>query len=73
MTGKLEAVRQVKPDQVLKHGILVVATVGYTYPMVRYLQRQGAAMGAEHSWRPTLRRMLLAAWVRWRRPTELPI
>lgn len=40
---------------------LVVATIGYTYPLVRYLQRQGASMGTEHAWQPTLRRMLLAA------------
>src|SRR5207253_3163522 len=40
---------------------LAVATVGYTYPMVRYLQRQAAPANPEHATGPTLRRMLLAA------------
>jgi MFS transporter, SHS family, sialic acid transporter len=40
---------------------LGVAAAGYTYPLVRYLQRQAAPANAEHAWRPTLRRMLLAA------------
>jgi MFS family permease len=39
---------------------LVVAAAGYTYPLMRYLQRQAPAE-AEHAWGPTLRRMLLAA------------
>lgn len=34
MAGKLEAVRQVKPDQVLKHGILVLATLVALAPTV---------------------------------------
>jgi MFS family permease len=41
---------------------MVVATIGYAYPVVRYLQRD--ALSAAHrgeSWAPTLRRMLLAA------------
>jgi MFS transporter, SHS family, sialic acid transporter len=37
---------------------LAVTIVGYTYPVVRYLQRQG---GGADVWQPTLRRMLLAA------------
>jgi MFS family permease len=41
---------------------LVVATAGYTYPMIRYLQRaETAELNPSHRWRPTLRRMLLAA------------
>jgi SHS family sialic acid transporter-like MFS transporter len=39
---------------------LGVAAAGYTYPLVRYLQRQAPADAAD-AWRPTLRRMLLAA------------
>ena len=39
---------------------LVIATCGYTYPVIRYFQRQQLANGGE-SWQPTLRRMLLAA------------
>jgi MFS transporter, SHS family, sialic acid transporter len=39
---------------------LAVATCGYTYPVIRYFQRQHFALGGE-SWGPTLRRMLLAA------------
>ena len=39
---------------------LVIATCGYTYPVIRYFQRQQLATGGE-SWQPTLRRMLLAA------------
>jgi MFS family permease len=39
---------------------LGVAAAGYTYPLMRYLQRQAPAKG-EHAWGPTLRRMLLAA------------
>jgi MFS family permease len=40
---------------------LALATVGYAFPLVRYLQRHGSGMGEEHAWQPTLRRMLLAA------------
>src|SRR5262245_14849206 len=39
---------------------LVIAIVGYTYPVIRYFQRQQLATGGQ-SWHPTLRRMLLAA------------
>ena len=41
---------------------MAVATVGYAYPVVRYLQRD-AVEGTHRgdSWKPTLRRMLLAA------------
>lgn len=43
---------------------LVVATGGYTYPVIRYLQRLQASSQeklATQTWQPTLRRMLLAA------------
>jgi MFS family permease len=40
---------------------LLIAAAGYTYPLLRYLQRQGLPGDPTHSWRPTLRRMLLAA------------
>jgi MFS family permease len=40
---------------------LLVAAVGYTYPLVRYLQRQAPTANGEPAWGPTLRRMLLAA------------
>jgi MFS family permease len=44
---------------------LAIATVGYTYPLVRYLQRAEKSsktpVEGVHAWRPTLRRMLLAA------------
>src|SRR5207302_11457364 len=41
---------------------LVVATVGYTYPVVRYLQRSGARLADPlPTLRPTLSRMLLGA------------
>jgi MFS family permease len=41
---------------------LLVALVGYTYPVVRYLQRSGAAVTDPlHGLRPTLKRMLLGA------------
>jgi MFS family permease len=40
---------------------LLLAAGGYTYPLMRYLQRQGLPGDPAHSWRPTLRRMLLAA------------
>jgi SHS family sialic acid transporter-like MFS transporter len=39
---------------------LAIAIVGYTYPVIRYFQRQQLATGGE-SWQPTLSRMLLAA------------
>jgi MFS transporter, SHS family, sialic acid transporter len=39
---------------------LAIATGGYTYPVIRFFQRLEAAGGGEN-WRPTLRRMLLAA------------
>jgi len=39
---------------------LVIATCGYTYPVIRFFQRQKFAGGGEH-WLPTLRRMLLGA------------
>jgi SHS family sialic acid transporter-like MFS transporter len=39
---------------------LALATAGYTYPAIRYLQRQGDGAG-EHGWKRTLARMLLAA------------
>jgi MFS family permease len=40
---------------------LLVALFGYTFPLVRYLQRQGTAESRSGSWIPTFRRMLLAA------------
>ncbi len=41
---------------------LLVATAGYTYPVVRYLQRSGSAdLHPTHRLRPTLTRMLLGA------------
>jgi len=40
---------------------LLIVTVGYTYPVLRYLQRHGTATGDHNTLRPTLRRMLLAA------------
>jgi MFS family permease len=43
---------------------LAIALVGYTYPLVRYLQRHQKSSGstdATHSWQFTVRRMLLAA------------
>jgi SHS family sialic acid transporter-like MFS transporter len=39
---------------------LVIATCGYTYPVIRYFQRMQLASGGEN-WQPTLRRMLLGA------------
>ena len=39
---------------------LAIATVGYTYPVIRFFQRLQQAGGGE-DWQPTLRRMLLAA------------
>jgi MFS family permease len=41
---------------------LLVATVGYTFPVVRYLQRSGSRISdPRHALRPTLSRMLLGA------------
>jgi MFS family permease len=40
---------------------LLIATVGYTYPVIRFFQRQAAANPAMGNWQPTLRLMLLAA------------
>jgi MFS family permease len=40
---------------------LVIATLGYTFPVVRYLQRQSGDATGEHALRPTLRRMLFGA------------
>jgi MFS family permease len=40
---------------------LLVALFGYTFPLVRYLQRQTNADRNAESWTPTLGRMLLAA------------
>lgn len=40
---------------------LVVVTVGFAYPLVRYLQRQSRATDGQQRWQPTLRRMLMAA------------
>jgi MFS family permease len=41
---------------------LLVTTLGYVYPVVRYLQRSGSAGDdPAHGWRPTLGRMLLGA------------
>jgi MFS transporter, SHS family, sialic acid transporter len=39
---------------------LSIATAGYTFPVIRYFQRQHHFSGGEN-WRPTLRRMLLGA------------
>jgi SHS family sialic acid transporter-like MFS transporter len=41
---------------------LMMATAGYTYPVVRYLQRSNlSGVGPAHALRPTMSRMLLAA------------
>src|SRR5262249_52185304 len=40
---------------------LLVAAAGYTYPVIRSLQRKATPAGGEHTWGPTLRRMLMAA------------
>jgi MFS family permease len=40
---------------------LVIVTVGYSYPLVRYLQRQAQSVGAQQPWQPVLRRMMLGA------------
>jgi MFS family permease len=40
---------------------LVAATLGFLFPVVRYLQRTDAANDASSSWPPTVKRMLLGA------------
>jgi MFS family permease len=40
---------------------LALVTVGYVYPVLRYLQRQSATGADKEDWRPTIYRMLLAA------------
>lgn len=40
---------------------LLIATVGFTYPVVRYLQRLNERAASKQPWQPVLRRMLLAA------------
>jgi MFS family permease len=42
---------------------LAIATFGFTWPVIRYLQRSKLAKGGDpgEAWQPTLRRMLLAA------------
>jgi SHS family sialic acid transporter-like MFS transporter len=41
---------------------LALATIGYTYPVIRYLQRADTVdTNPQHRWRPTLRRMLIGA------------
>src|SRR5204862_3453577 len=40
--------------------VFIVAS-GYTYPVIRFLQRLHAADPTQPTWRPMLRRMLLAA------------
>ncbi|WP_254507049.1 MFS transporter [Anatilimnocola floriformis] len=40
---------------------LSIALVGYTYPVIRYFQRQASAGGQVPAWRGTLSRMLLGA------------
>jgi MFS family permease len=40
---------------------LVIALVGYTYPVIRFFQRQTVAGGDPNAWRRTLGRMLLGA------------
>jgi MFS family permease len=40
---------------------LAIAIVGYTYPVLRFFQRQAAINPAEADWKPTFRRMLLGA------------
>jgi MFS transporter, SHS family, sialic acid transporter len=57
------------PDQDLHLGLRIFASVlclivvasGYTYPVVRFVQRLHAKDPSQPTWRPTLRRMLLAA------------
>jgi MFS family permease len=40
---------------------LFIIASGYTYPVIRFLQRTHARDPSQPTWRPTLRRMLLAA------------
>jgi MFS family permease len=40
---------------------LIVVASGYTYPVIRFLQRLRAKDSSQPTWRPTLKRMLLAA------------
>lgn len=40
---------------------LAIVTLGFSYPMVRYLQRQSRMADVRPSWQPTLGRMLMAA------------
>ncbi len=40
---------------------LIVVTLGYTYPVVRYLQRAAGTSVIAADWKPTIGRMLLAA------------
>ncbi len=40
---------------------LAIVTIGYAYPLVRYLQRQTQSDGTLQRWQPTLRRMLMGA------------
>jgi SHS family sialic acid transporter-like MFS transporter len=40
---------------------LLIVTAGYSYPLVRYLQRQAKSVDARQPWQPTLRRMLMGA------------
>jgi MFS family permease len=40
---------------------LAIATLGYTYPVVRYVQRLDASDGRAHALTPTIARMMLAA------------
>jgi MFS family permease len=41
--------------------LLVVVVAGYSYPVIRYLQRSAEASGTSTNWKPTLGRMYLAA------------
>ena len=41
--------------------LLAVVIAGYSYPVIRYLQRSATAAGTASSWKPTLGRMYLAA------------
>jgi MFS family permease len=40
---------------------LAIVTVGFSYPLVRYLQRQAKSGASQQRWQPTLRRMLMGA------------
>jgi hypothetical protein len=40
---------------------LAIAVVGYTYPVLRFFQRQAAVDPSQADWRPTFARMLLGA------------